>query len=367
MSQGPRTDQWHAAVSPRGRPESHVPFCCARMKWFNERPMRERRTLVVSGGVALVALPYIVAAQPTNKVVRIGYLTYGTALSARNAQIEAFRQGLRDLGWVEGVNYVIEFRYGENRPERFPELAAELVQMNVDVIVAGTEPVISAAKRATRTIPIVMTAAADPVGAGLVDSLAHPGGNVTGVTLFAPDLAAKRLQLLREAMPGLSRVAILWNGDNPGKAREAQATQRAVEQLGMGFHPFEVHGPEPGLERAFSTIAAKAQAVIALGDTLMFVHRSQLQALAAKNRLPVIYEGRIFMDAGGLMSYGPDINDTNHRAAYYVDKIIKGAKPADLPIEQPTKIELVINLKAARALGMTIPQSLLLRADEVID
>ena len=280
----------------------------------------------------------------------------------------AFRQGLRELGWIEGQNLVIEHRFAEGRAERFPDLAAALVRLRVDVIVTSSgEPAILAAKRATTTTPIVMAISGDPVETGLVASLARPGGNVTGLTILATEVAGKRLELLKEAVPRASRVAVLWNAAYPGKAFELRETQAAARVLGVSLWPVEVREPND-LPGAFSAIArAGPDALITFADPLTNTERRRIVDFAVRNRLPMISAVRPFADEGGLMTYGPNIADMCRRAATYVDKILKGAKPADLPVEQPTKFDLVINLKTAKALGLTIPPSVLLRADRVIE
>jgi putative ABC transport system substrate-binding protein len=312
--------------------------------------------------------PIAAEAQQATKVPRIGYLTVDRAASPH--LIEAFRQGLRDLGYVEGRNVEIEYRDAEGRPERLPGLAAELVALKVDVILAGSTPQALAAKQATRTLPIVFASAPDPVTSGLVTSLARPGGNVTGLSNIAPELVGKRLELLKQAVPGVSRVAVLWqpggSGEHTGKdmLKEAEVAGRA---LGVRLQFVEARGPAD-FDRAFSDMTrAHASALTSLGGSMFFNERRRLVDLAAKNRLPAVYPQREFVDAGGLMAYGPDLADKFRRAATYVDRILKGARPADLPVEQPTKFELVINLKAAKALGLTIPPSLLARADHVVE
>ena len=329
--------------------------------------MIDRRTFLAGAGAALLATPLAAEAQQAAKVARIGYLALNLAASAHLT--EAFRQGLRDLGYVEGRNLVIEYRDAEGKPERFPALAAELVALKVDVIVAGGTPLVLTAKQATKTIPIVFATAADPVGSGLVTSLARPGGNVTGLSVLLPELVGKRLEQLKQAVPGVSRVAVLWQpGGHDERTdkdilKEAEVAARA---LGVRLQFVEARGPTD-FDRAFSDMTrARADAVTVQSTNIFFIERRRLLALAAKNRLPAMYLVREFVDAGGLMSYGPNVADLFRRAAIYVDKILKGAKPADLPVEQPTKFELVINLKTAKALGLTIPPSLLARADEVI-
>jgi putative ABC transport system substrate-binding protein len=326
-----------------------------------------RRAFIRTLAGVLLTAPLAAEAQQAAKIARIGYLTGSLATGAHLH--EAFRQGLRDLGYVEGRNVVIEYRSAEGKYERLPALAADLVALKVDVIVVTSTPAALAAKQATRTIPIVLAWAGDPVGSGLVTSLARPGGNVTGLSMLAPELVGKRLELLTQAVPGVSRVAALWHpGDLPERTekdmlKEADVAARA---LGVRLQVVEARGPED-FDRAFSDMTrARADAVIVQSTNVFFIERRRLVDLAAKNRLPAMYLTREFVDAGGLMSYGPNVPDLFRRAATYVDKILKGATPGDLPVEQPTKFELVINLKAAKALGLTIPPSLLQRADEVI-
>jgi putative tryptophan/tyrosine transport system substrate-binding protein len=327
----------------------------------------ERRTFieVIAGG--LLAAPLAAEAQQAAKIARIGFLSLNLAASPHLP--EAFRQGLRDLGYVEGGNVMIEYRSAEGRPERLPALAAELVALKVDVILAGGTAQALAAKQATKTIPIVFTAAPDPVTDGLVTSLSRPGGNVTGLSNLALELVGKRLELVTQAVPGVSRVAVLWQpggqGGRTGKdmLKEAEVAARA---LGVRLQVVEARGPE-GFDRAFSDMTrARAGALTGLSGSMFFNERRRLVDLAAKNRLPAVYPLREYVEAGGLMAYGPNLADVFRRAATYVDKILKGAKPADLPVEQPTKFELIINLRTAKAIGLTIPQSLLLRADELI-
>jgi putative ABC transport system substrate-binding protein len=326
-----------------------------------------RREFIGTLAGGLVAAPLAAEAQQAARVPRVGYL--GTNLSVSPHLPEAFRQGLRDLGYVEGRNVVIEYRSAEGKLERLPALAAELVAVKVDVIVVGAEPHALAAKQATRTLPIVFATAADPVASGLVTSLARPGSNVTGLATLSPELVGKRLELLKQVVPGVSRVAVLWHpggaGERTGKdmLKEAEVGARA---LGVQLQVVEARGPAD-FDRAFSDITrARPGALTVWTSPALYNERRRLVDLAAKHRLPAVYPAREFVDAGGLMAYGPNIADLYQRAATYVDKILKGAKPADLPIEQPTKFELVINLKTAKALGLTIPQSVLGRADEVI-
>jgi putative tryptophan/tyrosine transport system substrate-binding protein len=283
---------------------------------------------------------------------------------------EAFRQGLRDLGYVEGRNVVIEYRDAEGKPERFPAHAAELLALKVDVIVAPGTPAALAAKQATQTLPIVFAAVADAVTSGLVTSLARPGGNLTGLSFLGPELIGKRLEQLKQAIPGVSRVAVFWQPGAVGERTDKEMLKEAeVAARALGVRPqfVEARGPAD-FDRAFSDMTkARAGALTVWSTPMFFNERRRLVDLAAKNRLPAVYQWREIVDAGGLMSYGPDLADLFRRAATYVDRILKGAKSGDLPVEQPTKYELVINLKTAKALGLTIPPSLLQRADQVIE
>ncbi len=330
--------------------------------------MTTRRAFIGTLAGALLTAPLAAEAQQAAKVARLGFLALNPA--ANPHLHEAFRQGLRDLGYVEGRNLVIEYRSAEGKPERLPALAAELVALKVDVIVTGGgAPTALAAKQATRTLPIVFASTGDPVTDGLVTSLGRPGGNVTGSSNFVPELVGKHLEQLTQAVPGVSRVAVLWQ---PGALGERTAkdmlkgAEVAARALGVRLQIVEARGPAD-IDRAFSDMTrARAGALTALGSAMFNSERRRLVDLAAKNRLPAVYPLREFVDAGGLMSYGPSLADLFRRAATYVDKILKGAKPGDLPVEQPTKFELIINLKTAKALGLTIPPSLLQRADEVL-
>ena len=311
----------------------------------------------------LYALCIPAEAQQPKKIPRIGFLgaTTGTGSLARR---EAFRQGLRELGYVEGKNIVIEWRRAEI--ERLPDLAAELVRLKVDVIVTGGPASTRPAKEATVKIPIVMSSDNDPVGSGLVASLARPGGNITGLSQMAPDLAGKRLELLKEIVPRLSRVAVLGNSNNPVNAQVLREMELAAGPFKVQLQYLDVLDPKD-IETAFRGASkGRAEAVLVLGNPVATGQRAQIADLAAKNRLPAMYPQSDYMDAGGLMFYGPSITDLFHRAATYVDKILKGAKPADLPVEQPKKFELIINLKAAKQIGLTIPPNVLVRADKVI-
>jgi putative ABC transport system substrate-binding protein len=327
----------------------------------------DRRTFLAGTGAVLLAAPLAAEAQQAAKVPRIGYLTGNRATNPHLH--EAFRQGLRDLGYVEGDNVVIEYRDAEGKVERLPALAAELVALKVDVIVVPNTPAALAAKQATRTLPIVVAFAADPVTDGLVTSLARPGGNVTGLTSLNPELIGKCLEQLKQAVPGVNRVAVLWPPGGLGERTDKdmlKGAEVAARALGMRLQFVEARGPDD-FDRAFSEMTkARAGALTVLPSTMFLNERRRLVDLAAKNRLPTVFPNRDSVDAGGLMSYGPNIADNFRRAATYVDKILRGARPGDLPVEQPTKFELVINLKTAKALGLTIPPSVLGRADEVI-
>ena len=302
-------------------------------------------------------------AQQPKKIWRIGILASGTP-SSMSSRIEAFRQTLRELGYTEGQNVVIDFRYAEANTKRFADLAAELVALKVDVIVTASGAGALAANAATRTIPIVFTALGDPVADGLVTSLSHPGGNITGLTNLSLDLGGKRLELLKDSFPKVSRVAYLWNPDRP--AAELKDMQTAAQVMGVQLQSLEVRSVAD-FDRAFEiALREQSQALITWTNPLLTTHRSRVVDFATKNRLPVIFPSREFVEAGGLMSYGPDSLASYRRAAVYVDKILNGAKPADLPVEQPTKFELVINLKTAKQIDLTIPPNVLARADRVI-
>ena len=317
--------------------------------------------------LALGAAPLAAEAQQAAKVARIGHLSPNLAASPHLR--DAFLQGLRDLGYVEGRNLVIEYRDAEGKYDRFPALAAELVALKVDVLVAANSLAALAAKQATRTLPIVFAFAVDPVTDGLVISLARPGGNVTGLSTLLAELVGKRLELLKQAVPGVSRVAVLWQPGAQGERTEKDMLKEAdvaARVVGVRLQIVEVRGPAD-FDRAFSDMTrARAGALTVLGSSMFVSERRRLVDLAAKNRLPAVYPQTEYVDVGGLMAYGPNAADMFRRAATYVDKILKGAKPGDLPVEQPTRFELVINLKTAKALGLTIPQSVLSRADEVI-
>ncbi len=326
--------------------------------------MRRRDFITLAGGMA--AWPLAVRAQQTEKVWRVGMLdTTPAKLNAVN--IDAFRDALARLGYVEGRNAVIEYRSGEGRIDRFPKLAAELMALKVDIIVTRGTPATTAAKNATSTIPIVMAAIGEPVGTGAVASLARPGGNVTGLSAFVTELTAKRIEIMRELLPRISRIALLDNMDNGSVPAQWNEMKRAA--LGFGIQPLlcDVKKPDD-IEAAFRTALAERVDALSVGnDSVVIASRRQIADLAAKNRLPAIYATREFVDAGGLISYAANYTDLYRRAAIYVDKIFKGANPGELPVEQPTTFELVINAKAAKSLGLTVSAALLSRADEVIE
>ena len=325
--------------------------------------LKRREFITLLGGA--VAWPLGARAQQSH-ASRIGVLLPGTPTSFA-PRTRAFVEGLRDLGYVEGKTVAIEWKWGQDRVDRLPDLAAELVGSQVDVIVTGGTPATRAIKNATRTIPIVMAMVGDPVGAGLVESLGRPGGNATGLSIVATDLSGKRLQLLNEIVPGLSSVAVMSYGANPQSQMEARETQVAAGRLNLQLHSVPISA-ETSIEYAFEKIKKEAvQALIVVTDAILYSQRNQILDLAAGNRLPAMYPYRGFPEAGGLISYAPSDRDIFRRAASYVDRILKGANPGDLPVEQPTKFELVINLKTARALGLTILPTLLATADEVIE
>lgn len=323
------------------------------------------RTLLLALVTVGILMPGVGEAQPSGKLWRIGYVET-PAPSANPHRREALERGLRDLGYTEGRNLVIERRFAEGKPERLDVLAAELVRLKLDLIVAVGTQAILALKRSTSVIPIVMALSGDAVGTGLVASLARPGGNVTGLTFISPELSGKRLELLREAFPKISRVAVLWNPEDPPRLLEYKAADSAAKQLGLTLQSVEVRRAED-FDAASAQIArGGADAVIVFADPLTTALRSRVVALVGKSRLPAIYGNREFVDADGLVSYAANFTDLFRRAATYVDKILKGANPRDLPVEQPAKFELIVNLKAAKTLGLSLPQSFLLRADEVI-
>ncbi len=321
----------------------------------------DRRAFLSTMAGGLLAVPLAAEGQQTRKVPRIGVL--GGQSPEISPPILVLREGLRELGYVEGQNIAIEWRWAQGKDERYPDLAAELVKLKVDIIVAPTTAGAQAAQRATKTIPIVMGFVSDPVALGLVANVARPGGNITGLGVPTPENAGKRLQLLREAVPTVARIAVLSDESQPADLR---GTEAAAQALGVQLQVWKVEsGGE--LDRVFTAIARERTAgIIILGSTTLFANRARIAQLAVRHRLPTSAWARELTEAGCLMSYGANLHDVARRAAYFVDKILKGAKPGDLPIEQPTKFELVINLKTAKALGLTIPPSLLGRADEVI-
>jgi len=323
----------------------------------------DRRTFLAMVPGSLLAAPIAVEAQAVGKIWRVGVL--GNSPSPHLD--DAFRKGLRDLGWIDGQNIVLEYRYSEGRPERLPSLAADLVRLNADLIVAWAAPEAGAAERATRTIPIVFLVHGDPVGGGQVANLARPAGNMTGLGQMLPELAAKQLELLRQAVPNISRVAVLWNAASRIKRLDMGEVQRAARALGVTLQSREVYGLDDFDGVFAATKRERPDALQTLVDPVTFAKRHLIAEFAARERLPAMYAVREFVESGGLMSYGVDLRDLFRRGASYVDKILKGAKPGDLPVEQPTKFELVINLKTARALGLTIPPSVLARADQVIE
>ena len=306
-------------------------------------------------------------AQQPQKVPRIGYLSGRGDPSTPDPLADAFRQGLRDLGYIEGKNILVEYRYAEGKLDRIPSLVAELVQLKVDVLVSPTLPAIRAAKQTTKTIPIVMLTNVDPVATGIVDSLARPGGNITGLARFTTELSGKRLELLKEMVPRISRVGILWNADDPAAATGFKEYEAAAPALKIQLQSLEVRGPNPDLEGAFQAAAKeRASVLITVRSTLLLRYPKRTADLAIKNRLPSMCEGSDYVEVGGLMSYASNDAEQWRRAAYYVDRILKGTKPAELPVEQPTKFEFVINLKTAKQIGLTIPPNVLARADRVI-
>jgi putative ABC transport system substrate-binding protein len=330
--------------------------------------MNKRRRLVVALGASLLASPFDSFAQQQGKVWRVGFLSQRSRPESLDADdFGGFPRGMRELGYVEGRNLVIEWRFADGKLERLTELAAELVRLKVDVILAAGTPATSVAQRATATIPIVMASIADPVGSGLVASLAHPGGNTTGTSNYGNDISPKLLEMILSIVPKLSRAAVLMNPDNPAQSIWLKNIQISAQKTGVKILPVEARTPQE-IERAFSVISReKAGAVIVSGEGLFMEQQRRVAELAAKYRLPSISNRKVNVEVGYLLSYGPNNADNFRRPATYVDKILKGAKPADLPVEQPTTFELTINGKTAKALGIKIPKELLLRADQVIE
>jgi ABC-type uncharacterized transport system substrate-binding protein len=329
--------------------------------------MMDRRVFLGSVAGGLLAAPLMAEAQPAGRVYRIGYLGNSSVVLEADL-VEAFRQGLRNLNYVEGRNIVIEYLWAEGRNDLFPALVAEAVRLKADVILTSGTPATLAAKEGTRTIPIVIAAMGDPISAGVVPSLARPGGNITGLASMTPEIDGRRLELLKELVPGLSRIAVLWNPTNPNNAARVNHIQAAAKTLRLTLEPLVGAADSQDLDKSFATIAAaRAEALVIESDRALLAHRAQIVDFATRRRLPALYPYREFVQAGGLVSYAPSYPAMFRRAATYMDKILKGAKPAELPVEQPTEFELVINMKTAKALGLTIPQSLLLRADQVIE
>jgi ABC-type uncharacterized transport system substrate-binding protein len=332
----------------------------------------KRKITVFTLSALLFALCSAIQAQQPKKVPRIGFLSAGAGprnkditVTATDPRLEGFRQGLRELRYVEGQNITLEIRWGDGKTDRLSQLAAELVRLKMDIIVTDGDRATRAAKQATATIPIVMGSDSDPVGSGLVASLARPGSNITGLTNLLSGLSGKRLEVLKEAIAGMSRVGVIWNPESPPSAAGFKEAQIAAKALGLPLQSLEMRGPDD-FEGAFQAAAkGRAGALTVLSDALMFSHRIRILELAAKYKLSTMHTQSLWVEAGGLMSYGTYFPDLFRRAATYADKILKGAKPADLPVEQPTKFEFIINLKAAKQIGLTIPPNLLARADKV--
>jgi putative tryptophan/tyrosine transport system substrate-binding protein len=326
----------------------------------------KKKILLPAVATLILASVCPAAAQQPKKVPRIGFLSAATRTSSPHLT-EAFLQGLRELGYVEGQNITVDYRWADGRFEQLPDLAADLVRLKVDVIVAAVTQPSLAAKKATGTIPIVMVGVSDPVESGLVASLARPGTNITGTSSMTAEVVGKQLELLKETLPKISRVAALWNPANPVfQAIQRRETEVAARALDVQLHILEARGPDE-IDRAFAAMPKeRTKALLVLGDPVFASHRKRIADLAAKHRLPSVSGTREYVESGGLMAYGTNFSDMYRRAAYYVDKILKGTKPADLPVEQPMKFELVINLKTAKQIGLTIPQSVLYRADRVI-
>lgn len=324
-----------------------------------------RLSLVAALTFGALGAPLAATAQQPVKVARIGVL--GAVSPERAPHTAALREGLRELGYVEGQQFVSEWRWAQGDPSRFPELAAELVRLNVDVIVADNNPAIAAAQKATTAIPIVMVIATDPVRLRFVASLARPGGNITGLSFQGTDLVGKRQQLLKEIVPTISNLAVLWDPAEPGRENSVKEAELVAPRLGLRIQPVAVRGAGD-FDRAFSAMVAHgAHGVVVGGSTMMFTHREQIADLAMKRRLPTVCGSKQYVEAGCLVAYSASFSELFRRAAYFVDRILKGARPADLPVEQPTKFEFVVNLKTARTLGLLIPQSLLLRVDQTVD
>jgi ABC-type uncharacterized transport system substrate-binding protein len=327
--------------------------------------MKKKITVLTLCAVLLALSVPAEAQQQLKKLHRIGILLVGSS-SFYSAWIDVFRQGLKELGYIEGKNIAIEYRYAEGKADRLPALAAELVGLKVEVVFTSSTPSVLAVKKVTSTIPIVFVSISDPVASGLVTSLARPGGNITGLSIVAVELSGKRLELLKEAVPSVTRVAFIWNSANPAQAPQWGEAQAAAQALGLQLQSLEVRSAND-FDSAFeAALRERAQALVTTPAALLGAHLKRIVEFAAKNRLPTMYGNPQFVDAGGLMSYAPDYTVQYRRAAIYVDKILKGSKPADLPVEQPTKFEFIINLKAAKQIGLTIPPNVLARADKVI-
>lgn len=328
------------------------------------RPSAQRGVVAIAAALLVVLAAADAGAQPRGKLARVGFLHPG---SPPNTSADAFKESLSELGYVDGRSIAIEFRWAETQMERLPRLAADLVDLKVDVIVVGSTPAIKAVAQATRTIPVVMTVVADPVADGLVKSLAQPGGNITGLTLISPELSGKRIELLKEAAPRLSRVAVLWNPANPAHSETLRDSEAKARTLGLQVFPVQVRHAED-LERAFTAVTReRASALFVLDDTFLFLQRQRIADLAIRHRLPTVSGISGFADAGALLTYGAKQTELYRRAAVFVDRILRGARPASLPIERPTSFELVLNLKTAKSLGLTVSESLLLRADRLIE
>ena len=327
--------------------------------------MKKKITVLTLCALLLALSAPAEAQQQLKKLHRIGILLVGSS-SFYSAWIDVFRQGLKELGYIEGKNIAIEYRYAEGKADRLPALAAELVGLKVEIVFTSSTPSVLAVKKATSTIPIVFVSISDPVASGLVTSLARPGGNITGLSIVAVELSGKRLELLKEAVPSVTRVAFIWNSANPAQAPQWGEAQAAAQALGLQLQSLEVRSAND-FDSAFeAALKERVQALITTPEALFGTHLKRIVEFAAKNRLPTMYGNPQFVDAGGLMSYAPDYTVQYRRAAIYVDKILKGSKPADLPVEQPTKFEFIINLKAAKQIGLTIPPNVLARADRVI-
>jgi len=314
----------------------------------------------------LLALSFPADAQQPKKIPRIGYVSGTGDSQTPGYQVEAFRKGLRELGYIEGKNILVDYRYIEGRTDLVPSLVAEFLKLNVDILILTNPPAIRLAKQATKTIPIVMVTTEDPVTAGVVDSLARPGGNITGVSRLTRELSGKRLELLKEVVPGISRVGVLW-GTTTGRRNNFQTYEPPARALKIALQSLEVHGPNPDLEGAFrDAVKGRVSALVTVRTSLLSPHAKFIAEMAMKHRLPSMFEVSDFVEAGGLMSYATNDSESFRRAAFYIDKILKGAKPGEMPVEQSTKFELVVNLKTAKQIGLTIPDSVLFRADKVI-